>query len=95
MSTTSSGSGSSRSGLRWNAWNLLLLIPLLWLLTPIYNVRGPALFGMPFFYWFQFCGIAVGVACTSILYLKTKDEPVVTDKPDQLGVDDLDEGSVP
>lgn len=93
MSTTSSGSGS-RSGLRWNAWNLLLLIPLLWLLTPVYNKSGPALFGMPFFYWFQFTGIAVGVLCTSLVYFKTKDEPVVTDKPDQLSVDDLDERDV-
>ncbi len=93
MSTTSSRNGS-RSGLRWSAWNLLLLIPLLWLLTPIYNSSGPALFGMPFFYWFQFAGIPVGVACTSILYFKTRDEAVVTAKPDQLSVDDLDEGDV-
>jgi len=33
---------------------LLLLIPCvvaLW--APLYNVEGPSLFGMPFFYWFQ------------------------------------------
>ena len=33
---------------------LLLLIPCvvaLW--TPLYNFEDPALFGLPFFYWFQ------------------------------------------
>jgi hypothetical protein len=48
---------------------------------------------MPFFYWFQFTGVAAGVLCTSIVYFKTRGEPVVTGKPDQLDVDDLDEGT--
>jgi hypothetical protein len=82
-----------RAGLRWNAWNLLLLIPLLWLLTPVFNSSGPELFGMPFFYWFQFAGIAVGVAATAVVYLKTRAEPVDPDSPDRLDVDDLDEGA--
>ena len=87
--TSSSG---SRSNLRWNAWNLLLLIPLVWLFTPLYNKTDPTLFGMPFFYWFLLAGIPVAAICTSLVYLNTKDEPVVTDKADLLGVDDLDEG---
>jgi hypothetical protein len=36
-------------------WNLLLLIPfvaLLW--VPFYNRLDPQLFGIPFFYWYQF-----------------------------------------
>ena len=86
-------SDGSRSNLRWNAWNLLLLIPLVWLVTPLYNKSGPALFGMPFFYWFLLAGIPVAAICTSIVFAMTKDEPVVTDKPDLLSVDDLDEGS--
>jgi hypothetical protein len=33
---------------------LLLLIPgAVNLATPIYNYKDPALFGLPFFYWFQ------------------------------------------
>ncbi|RZS37745.1 uncharacterized protein DUF3311 [Herbihabitans rhizosphaerae] len=83
----------ARPGLRWSNWNLLLAIPLLFLLTPVFNRETPALFGMPFFYWFQFVGIVVGVLCTSIVYFKTRDTPVVRDAPDRLGVDDLDEGS--
>jgi uncharacterized membrane protein len=84
----------ARSGLRFRAWNLLLILPLFILITAIYNKATPTLFGMPFFYWFQFVGIIVGVACTSAVYLMTKDDPgapVVTDAgPD---VDELDEGA--
>jgi uncharacterized membrane protein len=81
MTTTSSH--DPRSGLRWNAWNLLLLIPLLWLITPLYNTASPALFGMPFFYWFLLAGIPVAAICTLVVYVKTNDRP---------GADDLDEG---
>jgi uncharacterized membrane protein YhdT len=87
-------SSDSRSNLRWNAWNLLLLIPLVWLVTPLYNKTGPDFIGMPFFYWFLLAGIPVAAICTSIVYLKTKDEPVVPAPPDLLSVDDLDEGGV-
>jgi uncharacterized membrane protein YhdT len=87
--TPSSGSGSN---LRWNPWNLLLLIPLLWLITPFYNKTGPSFIGMPFFYWFQLAGIPVAAICTTIVYLMTRDERVSAGKPDLLSVDDLDEG---
>lgn len=59
-------------GLIFSPWNLLLLIPLWVLLTPLYNRQDPELFGMPFFYWFQFVGIIVGVTCTSIVYFATR-----------------------
>jgi len=90
MVPTTSSSGS-RSNFRWNAWNLLLLIPLAWLITPFYNKTGPDLIGMPFFYWFQLAGIPVAAICTSLVYLRTRNEPVA-DRPDLLSVDDLDEG---
>ncbi len=33
---------------------LALLVPcLLAIATPLYNMESPALFGIPFFYWFQ------------------------------------------
>ncbi|MCP2166246.1 DUF3311 domain-containing protein [Goodfellowiella coeruleoviolacea] len=85
-------SGARRSGLRWNAWNLLLLVPLLMLITSWFNLDQPRLLGMPFFYWYQFAFVPVGVICVGLVYLKTRDEPVRTDQPDRLGVDDLDEG---
>lgn len=80
------------TGLRWNAWNLLLLIPLLMLITPFINHVEPRLFGLPFFYWFQIVWVLVGVACAWLVYRMTRDEPSA-DKPDRLSVDDLDEGS--
>ena len=82
-----------RTGLRWSNWNLLLILPLLMLITPWFNTDEPRLFGLPFFYWFQFAFVPLGVLCVGLVYIKTKDEPVVTGKPDKLGVDDLDEGA--
>ncbi|WP_410667029.1 DUF3311 domain-containing protein [Amycolatopsis sp. cmx-4-68] len=78
-------------GLRFSPWNLLLIVPLLVLVTPLFNMDGPRLFGMPFFYWFQFLMVAVGVLSTWIVYLMTRDKPTV-DAPDRLSVEDLDEG---
>jgi hypothetical protein len=40
---------------RYNLWKLLLFLPfvaLLW--VPFYNSIEPALWGIPFFYWYQF-----------------------------------------
>lgn len=85
--------GSTGSGLRWSNWNLLLLLPLLMLITPWFNIDEPRLFGFPFFYWSQLVFVLVGVGSVALVYVKTKDEPVRTDEPDRLGVDDLDEGS--
>ena len=96
MSETASSSPASssppeREGLRWNAWNLLLLVPLVMLVTPWFNAKEPTLLGMPFFYWFQFLMVGVGVLSTWIVYLMTRDKPTA-DAPDKLSVDDLDEG---
>jgi hypothetical protein len=82
-----------KTGLRWSNWNLLLLVPLLMLITPWFNMDQPRIFGLPFFYWYQFAFVPLGVLCVGLVYVKTKDTPVVTGKPDKLGVDDLDEGA--
>ncbi|WP_329788482.1 DUF3311 domain-containing protein [Lentzea sp. DG1S-22] len=82
-----------KTGLRWSNWNLLLIVPLLMLITPWFNKSEPSVFGLPFFYWYQFLFVPLGVLCVGTVYVKTKDEPVVTGKPDKLGVDDLDEGA--
>jgi hypothetical protein len=45
----------TRSGGGSRFWNLLLLLPfvaLLW--VPFYNSIEPVLWGIPFFYWYQF-----------------------------------------
>jgi uncharacterized membrane protein YhdT len=91
--STASQNGKAGSGLRFRAWNLLLIIPLFTLITAIYNKHDPTFIGLPFFYWFQFVGIIVGVACTSLVYLMTKDEPAPVATDAGLDVDDLDEGA--
>lgn len=78
--------------LRWNPWTLWLLLPLVSLLTPLYNKIEPRLLGLPFFYWSQLAGLLLGVLCTLIVVSKTRREFVVTDRPDLLDVDHLDEG---
>jgi hypothetical protein len=48
----------SRGGSR--RWNVLLLVPfvaLLW--VPFYNSIEPALWGIPFFYWYQFLWVFI------------------------------------
>jgi Protein of unknown function (DUF3311) len=87
------GRTGRQNGLRFSAWNLLLLVPLVMLVTPWFNQDSPRLAGLPFFYWYQFLFVLVGVACVWIVYLATRKQPVRTDKPDELSVDDLDEGN--
>jgi hypothetical protein len=87
-------SGNNRgrvTGLVFNPWNLLLIVPFVVLLTPIYNSTSPELFGMPFFYWFQFLIIGVGVLCTITVYRMTRGVPVDPAPGVEPDVDTLDE----
>ena len=53
-------------------WMLLLLpfIGLLW--VPFYNFLDPALFGFPFFYWYQLAWVLISAVLTALVYFKTK-----------------------
>jgi hypothetical protein len=54
-------------------WYWLLLVPILLLIyPPMYNRADPELGGLPFFYWYQLAVVPVGVACTTVAYLKTR-----------------------
>jgi Protein of unknown function (DUF3311) len=44
----------------------VVAIVALW--VPLYNRAEPALFGIPFFYWFQFAWIMVAALSTAIAY---------------------------
>ncbi len=90
---SSDKTGGRVSGLVFSPWNLLLLIPFIVLLTPIYNRETPELIGMPFFYWFQFAVIIVGVLCTATVYRMTRKKPVSRVVEERTDVDRLDEGS--
>ncbi len=56
------------------AWLLLLLLPYAGLLFPgLYARADPALFGFPFFYWYQFAWVLLASAIMAFVYRKTKD----------------------
>lgn len=56
-----------RRGSNW--WLLLLLIPLVGLLYPPFYARlEPWVFGFPFFIWYQFLWVFIGVAITALVY---------------------------
>lgn len=57
---------------RASAWHLLLLVPFLALVTPWFNAIDPQLWGIPFFYWFQFAWIPVTVACLAVVHRRTR-----------------------
>jgi uncharacterized membrane protein YhdT len=54
-------------------WNWLLILPALGLLFPaVYARETPALFGFPFFYWYQFAWVFLTAAITGLVYLLVK-----------------------
>lgn len=53
------------------AW--LLIVPFLALgWVPFYNRIEPTLFGVPFFYWFQFLWVLVTPALTYVVYARSR-----------------------
>ncbi|MDE3105564.1 MAG: DUF3311 domain-containing protein [Acidobacteriota bacterium] len=62
---------SARRGSR--SWLWLLLLPYLGLCFPALYARAtPALFGFPFFYWYQFGWVILASALMGIVYWKVK-----------------------
>ncbi|HEY7791335.1 MAG TPA: DUF3311 domain-containing protein [Vicinamibacterales bacterium] len=51
----------------WIVLFVALFAVALW--VPLYNRIDPTLFGVPFFYWFQFVWIIVGGIVTGVAYL--------------------------
>ena len=65
--------GRARGGLNFRLVNLLLLIPLIGTLPPMfYNSVDPKIGGMPFFYWYQLLWIPISVAITYVVYQATR-----------------------
>ena len=53
--------------------SLLLLVPFIALLVvPLYNFREPALFGFPFFYWYQLLWVLICSAVIAVVHAMTK-----------------------
>ena len=58
---------------RRSRWALLLILPYLALCFPqIYARSAPALWGFPFFYWYQFLWVIATSALLGIVYRKLK-----------------------
>ena len=54
------------------AWNLLLALPFIALLwVPFYNSVEPAVWGIPFFYWYQFVWVILAAALTVLVHRMT------------------------
>jgi hypothetical protein len=68
MQTEKTPTQRSRTG-----WKLLLLAPFAGLCFPqIYAKATPALFGFPFFYWYQFAWVILASAIMGLVYRKLK-----------------------
>lgn len=58
---------------RRSRWVLLLILPYLGLCFPqIYARSTPALWGFPFFYWYQFAWVIAASALLAVVYRKLK-----------------------
>jgi hypothetical protein len=40
--------------------------------VPFFNALEPSLFGVPYFYWYQFLWIGIGSALIAAVYLATR-----------------------
>lgn len=53
--------------------NLIFVAPFVALLfPPLYAREEPALFGLPFFYWYQLAWILLGSAITAVAYARNR-----------------------
>ncbi len=60
-----------RSKPRFNRWKLLLALPYLGLCLPqLYARATPALWGFPFFYWYQFAWVILASLLMGVVYRK-------------------------
>lgn len=48
--------------------SLILLVCAVALIAPLYNLIEPRLFGIPFFYWFQFVWVILSGIVTALAY---------------------------
>lgn len=60
------------SGQAFSPWYLVLLIPFIALLWPsFYAHERPVLWGIPFFYWYQFLWVILSAILTETVYAAT------------------------
>ena len=70
---------------------MLLLVPfvaILW--VPFYASGEPALFGFPFFYWYQFLWILISAVLTAVVYFATREPESAYDDSGSSPVEDFE-----
>ena len=66
-------SAPAKARLKRVLWHIALFVPFfaaIW--VPLYNRIEPALFGIPFFYWYQMLWVIIGAVLTAIVYFATE-----------------------
>lgn len=54
-------------------WRLLLIVPAaIVMATPLYARESPRIIGIPFFVWFQFAMVLIGMAITLLVFVLDK-----------------------
>jgi Protein of unknown function (DUF3311) len=68
------GRASCNDGKMRRFWYLLLILPFVGtLIPPLFNHARPALFGMPFFYWYQLAWVLVTAALLGAVVALTRE----------------------
>ncbi len=63
---------TQRNGKKYG-WYVLLIIPFIaTLYPPFYASVKPELWGIPYFYWYQFLWVLISAALTVVVYKATK-----------------------
>ena len=58
---------------RRRLWYILLALPFIGLLyPPLYATKSPEIWGIPFFYWYQFLWVFIASLLTGIVYFATR-----------------------
>ena len=72
VNTRSNPNGTGTRASR--GWYSLLLVPFIAILwVPFYASAEPSLFGIPYFYWYQFLWILISAVLTAIVYFATRE----------------------
>lgn len=54
-------------------WQWLLILPFVGLLFPVFYAHAePALWGVPFFYWYQFAWVIASAIITGFVFVVTR-----------------------
>lgn len=65
------GTDGKRHG--WSWWYLLFIVQFVGVFwPPFFNQAQPALFGVPFFYWYQLLWVIIGAVLTAVVYFATE-----------------------